>query len=226
MDPMYVSSAREIDDMFKDMHTLFEGRESEHNWIPRDKSVTKIRRLLKGNAPEEFHSAFAGGVRSVMDGLNRVCNSLRTTTSSNGCLLVQELARALGTALDPVSEMMMQNFIKISANTKQIAANNGNATIEIMLQHMSYNRRLLEHTWLAFQEKNVQTRSFASGWLSLIIKRHAGHKAQIEHSGGLELAEKCINRGLGDANPKVREGTRAAFWAFHAVWRNHAEKWV
>lgn len=225
LDPLYVSTNRELEDIFADMKTLFEGKETEHNWLQRDKAVTKIRRLLKGDADKDFHAVFVTGIRAVMDGINRIASSLRTTVCTNACQLAQELARALGPALDPIVEMMITNYIKMSSNTKQIAANHGSTTVEIILSNVSYNKRMLEHIWFAYQEKNVQTRTCATTWLRVMIRKHGGaHKSQIEHSGGLELAEKCLKRGFGDANPKVREGTRAGFWAFHAIWPDHADK--
>jgi CLIP-associating protein 1/2 len=223
MDPLYVSTHRELDETFRDMQPFFEGKETEHNWMVRDKNVLKIRRLNKGNAPTEFHAAFVAGIRGALDGIMKVANSLRTTVSSNGCLAVQELARTLGSAMDPMFEQLIQNFTKMGAATKQIAANNGNTTVEILISHLSYSSRMMQHMWFAFQEKNVQTRSFASGWLRTLIVKHGHQKSHIEHSGGLELAEKSIKKGLADANPKVREGTRGTYWAFAQVWPDHAE---
>jgi CLIP-associating protein 1/2 len=226
MDPLYVDTQRELDDMFRDMLPLFEGRESEGNWSARDKNVLKLRRVLKGNAPTEFHQAFVAGIKSSMDGIIKVANSLRTTVSTNGSLCVQELAKVLGSALDPMVEILIQNFIKTSAATKKIAADNGNKTVEVILSNVSYSNRLMHHMWLSFQDKNVQTRSYASGWLTILIKKHSHQKAHIEHSGGLEVAEKSIKKGLADANPKVREGTRGAYWAFAQVWPDQAEGYV
>jgi CLIP-associating protein 1/2 len=226
MDPLYVDTQRELDDMFRDMLPLFEGRESEGNWSARDKNVLKLRRVLKGNAPTEFSQAFVAGIKSLMDGIIKVANSLRTTVSTNGSLCVQELAKVLGSALDPMVEILIQNFIKTSAATKKIAADNGNRTVEVILSHVSFTSRLMHHMWLSFQDKNVQTRSYASGWLTILINKHAHQKAHIEHVGGLEVAEKCIKKGLADANPKVREGTRGAYWAFAQVWPDQAEVYV
>ena len=223
IEPLYVHTQRELDEMFRDMTPPFEGKESEHNWMARDKSVTKLRRLLTGNAPQEFHTAFVAGVKSVVDGILKVANSLRTTVSTNGCQLVQELARTLGPAIDSFVEILIQNFIKMSANTKPIASNNGNVTVETLLSHVSYHARLMQHMWLSFQDKNVQTRSYASGWLKILIKKHARSRAQFEHSGGLEMTEKCLKKGLVDANPKVRENTRATYWAFAQLWPDNAD---
>lgn len=223
MDPIYVHTQRELEDTFRDMLPHFEGKETEQNWMPRDKAVLKIRRLLKGNAANEFHAAFMAGIKSCIEGMLKVANSLRTTMSSNGCQLVQELARTLGPALDPHVEILLQSFIKMSAATKHIAAENGRITAEIIFQNCSYHVQMMRHIWFAAQEKNAQVRQYAPDWLRTVLKRQSNYKHGFESSGGLELAEKCLKKGLDDANPKVKEGNRTAFWLFSKTWPDKAD---
>lgn len=222
MDPMQIYTYRELEDIFRDMTPHFEGKESEQNWIPRDKNTTKLRRITKGNAPSEFHAVFVAGIKSLLDGIIKVATSLRTTMSTNGCQLVQELAKTLGPSIDPWIEVLLQTFIKMCAATKNIAAQNGNTTVEAIISNASYSKRLLEHVLFASQDKNVQPRSFSSSWVKALIRKH---KSQIEHSG-LETVEKILKKGLTDANPKVREAYRSTYWTFALVWPQKAEAYV
>ncbi|KAF2723348.1 hypothetical protein K431DRAFT_283150 [Polychaeton citri CBS 116435] len=223
LDPIYIHSQRELDDTLRDMLPFFQGREEEGNWVQRDKNVLKLRRILKGNAPGEFHAFFMTELKGLMEGILKVANSLRTTVSSNGCQLVQELVRTLGPAADHHVEILLQNFIKMSAVTKPIAANNGKTTVDAIFQHVSYNIRLMQHIWSAAQDKNAQTRQFSMTWLQTMLGRQAGYKSQFEHSGGLDLATKCIDKGLNDANPKVKEASRAVYWTFARDWPRQAD---
>lgn len=222
MDPLHIYTQRELEDIFRDMGPPFEGKESEQNWIARDKNTTKLRRITKGNAPTEFHGAFVVGVKSLLDGILKVANSLRTTMSSNGCQLVQDLANTLGPAIDPWVEILLQTFIKMCAATKNIAAQNGNKTVEAIMSNASYTNRLLQHVSFASQDKNVQPRSFSSNWVKALIRKH---KSQIEHSG-MDTIEKILKKGLTDANPKVREVYRSTYWTFALVWPQKAEAYV
>jgi CLIP-associating protein 1/2 len=224
MDPLYVHSERELNETFRDMLPFFEGREDEENWIPRDKSVLKIRRLLKGNAANEYHQAFLAGLKSVMDGIIKVANSLRTTMSSNGCQLVQELAQTMGPALDPHVEILLQNFVKMSAQTKPIAAQNGRVTSDAIFQNCSFHKGMMQHIWYAAQEKNVQLRQCVPEWLKTILKRQASYKQHFESTGGLELAEKTIKKLLEDPKPTVKQEMRATYWTFARSWPDRAEK--
>lgn len=223
MEPVYVYGNRELEDLFRDMHPHFEGRETEHNWLPREKSVLKIRRMLKGNAPTEHESVFIAGVLSLRDGILKVANSLRTTHATNGCQCIQELARTLGPAIDPMVEILLQNFIKMSANTKNIAAQNGNVTVDTIFAHASYTNRMMQHVGFAIADKNVQPRTYSAGWLKTLFQRNAAHKSHFEHTGGLDSTINVIKKGLADANPKVRENFRATYWAFAKIWPAKAE---
>lgn len=222
MDPIYVLSERELSDTMRDMLPHFEGKETEHNWMPRDKAVLKLRRFVTGNAPTEYHHAFMAGIKSLMDGILKVANTLRTTMATNGCQLVQELMKTLGPAMDFHTEILLQNFIKMSSATKHIAAENGRVTADTVFQHCTYNARVMQHVWNAYQDKNATTRTAATEWIRTVLKRQAGYKSHFDSSGGLDLAEKCIRKGLDDANPKVKEGTRAVYWTFAKVWSERA----
>ncbi|KAF2193243.1 hypothetical protein K469DRAFT_653171 [Zopfia rhizophila CBS 207.26] len=220
MDPIYIHTQRELDEVLRDMTPHFEGKETEANWLPRDKSTLKLRRITKGNAPSEFHGAFMSGIKSLLDGILKVANSLRTTMSTNGCQLIQELAKTLGPAMDPWVEILLQNFVKMCAATKNIAAQNGNATVDTIFSNVSYSGRLLQHVTFASQDKNVQPRIHSANWVKTFIRKH---KSSMEHSGGLDNLEKVIKKGLSDANPRVREAYRGTYWTFALVWPQRAE---
>lgn len=224
VEPLLVSSGREVDDIVRDMIPWFDGRESEENWMKREKNVILFRRLTYGNAPHEFSQSFLNGTKTLLDGFFKVVNSLRTTMSTNGCLLIQELARTCGPKIDSMVEIIMQNLMKLCGALKKIAAQNGNATVDVVIGHVTFNIRLLHHVHSAFLEKNLQLRLFAAGWLKTLISRQAHHKSTIEHGGGLDLVDKSIRKGLGDANPGVREAVRGTFWTFSTVWPERANR--
>lgn len=220
MDPIHIYTQRELDEIFRQMAPHFEGKENEQNWLPRDKSVLKLRRITKGNAPTEFHAAFIAGIKSILDGILKVANTLRTTMSTNGCQLIQELAKTLGPAMDPWVEILLQNFIKMCGATKNIASQNGNTTVDAIFSNVTYNTRVMNHVAFASQDKNVQPRIYAAGWVKTLIRKH---KSPIEHHGGMDILEKTLKRGLTDANPKVREAYRSTYWTFALVWPQKAQ---
>ncbi|KAI5809364.1 clasp N terminal-domain-containing protein [Pyronema omphalodes] len=222
LEPVYVNTNRELEDIFDDMVGAFEGKESEHNWIKREQHVLKIRGLLRGNAYRDFQVTFLTKTKALLDGILKTVNSLRTTLSTTGCQLVKDLAIIAGPGLDPFVEIILVNMVKQCANTKKITSQLSNVVVVAIFANVSYHQKLLQHVHLACQDKNVQPRSYAAGWLTVILETHMDHKAQIEHSGGLDLIVKCVKRGLADANPGVRENMRATYWKVGAIWPDHA----
>ncbi|UKZ60176.1 uncharacterized protein TrAtP1_001461 [Trichoderma atroviride] len=226
VEPQYVNTHRELDDLFRDMAPYFEGKESEQNWMKREQSVVTLRRLVAGNAPADLLDTFAAGLKVLLDGIIKAASSLRTSLSKEGCSLVQEIANAFGPAMDPLVELLMQTFMKLSANTKKITSQMANAVIDAILSKVTYTPRLMQHIWGAVQDKNVQPRTYAAGWLTILIRKEAHHKNHIEHSGGVDLIEKCIKKSLGDANPGVREKMRATYWTYWGVWPGRADAFM
>ena len=223
LDPIYVSSSRELDEMVRSMLSFFEGKEVEDNWVPREKSIIKLRRITKGNAPFAYNTTYILSIKLILDGILKTVNSLRTTVSTNGCHLIQDVARAAGSGLDGMVEILLQSLIKLCGGTKTISAQNGNETVDAIFANVTYNVRLMQHIWVACQDKNVRPRSYAAGWLKTLITKHGHHKSTLEHANGLDIIDKCIKKGLADANPGVREGMRTTYWAYWRVWSDRAD---
>ncbi|PHH82011.1 hypothetical protein CDD83_3387 [Cordyceps sp. RAO-2017] len=223
IEPMYVNTHRELDDLFRDMAWHFDGKETEQNWMKREQSVATLRKLNAGNAPSDYPDAYVAGLRAMLDGIIKAINSLRTSVSKEGCGLIQDMAATLGPAMDPMVELLMQTLVKLSAGTKKISSQLANVTVDTLIGRVTYTARLMQHVWGACQDKNVQPRLYATGWLKTLFRKEAHHKSHVEHTGGVDLMEKCIKRGLGDANPGVREKMRSTYWAFWAVWPARAD---
>ncbi|KAK3379987.1 clasp N terminal-domain-containing protein [Lasiosphaeria ovina] len=223
VEPMYVNTQRELDEKFREMASYFEGRESEQNWLKREESITTLRKLMEGNAATDFRDSFLSGLRGLLDGIIKAVTSLRTSLSKEGCNLVQEMARVYGPGIDPMVELLLQTFIKLSAATKKIASQQANVTVDTIIGRVTYNARIMQHICQASQDKNVQPRLYASGWLKTILNKESHHKGHVEHSGGLDLIEKCMKKGLADANPGVRAEMRSAYWKFSVIWPARAE---
>ena len=226
LEPLYIENTRDLEEIFREMHPYFEGKESEQNWLKREKSTLKLRKITKGNALQDFPIVYLTGIKGLLDGILKTVNSLRTTVSTNGCHLVQDLARVAGSGLDSMVEILLQNLIKLCANTKKITAAKGNDTVSAVVANVTFHSRLIQHIYSACQDKNVQPRSYACGWLKIVINKHGHHKHVIEHAGGLEWIEKCLKAGLGDRDLKVRESMRSTYWTFARFWPERSEAYV
>lgn len=223
VEPSYLNTTRELEDMFRDMHGYFEGNENEHNWKLRENSMRKLRRLLAGNAATDFHDQFLAGLRGLLDGIIKAIKSLRTSLSKEGCNVVSDVAVAYGPGMDPMVELLMQTFIQLAGATKKIASQQANICVDTLVARVTCTKRIMEHITTACADKNVQPRLYATSWLKTLLQKEAHHKSHIEHGGGLELVEKAIKKGLADPNPGVREKMRGTFWVFHGIWPARAD---
>ena len=219
---MEFDSPRQLEAAFRDMHQSFDGKETEQNWQPREKNIAKLKKITAGTAPQDFTYVYLTGIRSLLDGILKTANSLRTTLSTAGCSLVQDIANASGPGIDNMVDILLQNFIKLCASTKPISRSNGNDTVLAVLANASYHLRIMQHIYGACQDKNLNPRRFACGWLKKIIKKHP--RNVVEHAGGLDLIEKCIKVGLQDKDKDVRELMRPTFWAFARRWPERSER--
>ncbi|PHH54552.1 Protein STU1 [Ceratocystis fimbriata CBS 114723] len=223
LEPIYVNTVRELDDMFKEMLLYFDGRESEQNWLKREQSISKLRQLIVGNVPSDFQDQFLVGLKSLLDGIVKAITSLRTSLSKEGCALVQDAANVFGPGIDPLVEILLQTLIKLCAATKKIASQQANTSVEAIISRVTYSNRIMQHIWGASQDKNVQPRLYSTSWLKIILTKEGHHKSHIEHTGGLDIIEKCLKKGLNDANPGVRERSRGTYWLFSSMWPARAE---
>ncbi|KAL8782938.1 MAG: hypothetical protein Q9213_004994 [Squamulea squamosa] len=216
--PLYMASRHDLEDAFNAMHPCFEDKESEDNFKLRDQAISKLRRLTAGNSPTELSDAYVIGIKALLEGIIKVINSLRTTVSKNGCDLIQEMAKAKIPSMDNIAEIVFPHLLKLCASTKKIGADKANDTITIIISNVSYNIYLMKLIWSACDDKNVQPRKFATGWLKTLVGRHRENKHVFEKGDGLTLFEKCLKKGLADSNPDVRQFMRPTYWAFIRLW--------
>lgn len=125
--------------------------------------------------------------------------------------------------MDNMSEIVLPHLVKLCASTKKIAAAKAEATVTIVITCISYNIFLMKLIWAACEDKNVQPRKAATGWLKTLVAKHRDNKAVFEKGEGLSLFEKCLKKGLADSNPDVRKAMRPTYWAFIRLWPERVE---
>lgn len=203
-----------------EMMTAFEGKETEFNWQQREKHISRLRAILRGNGAVQFLDSLIWGIKFLVSGILKAANSLRTTLSSGACQFIKEMAIILGHNIDPIADTFLANIMKMTALSKKITHTNANITSSAIIANSSYSIRTVNHILSAMNEKNIQPRLYCGKWIRIILCRHRIVKSSMESSGGREIMETCIIKGLSDASPGVREEMRQAFWAFNEVWPN------
>ncbi|WVQ97020.1 hypothetical protein IAU59_004130 [Kwoniella sp. CBS 9459] len=226
VDIVYIASPHDLSNEFAAMIPHFEGKETEHNWAPREKSIVRIRGVLKGGVWRKFNEAFVAGLKGgIMEGVSKTILSLRTTVAQQSCFLLKELVEHLGSSFDQFIEYWLPILGKMAGYTKKIIADRSQACVTAMIIHTTVHpRAYINHIAASISDKNIQTRHFCTGHLKTFIDIHgARSKHSIESTSGLlDQLEGSVKKSLADVNPAVRDLARQAFWSYHAVWPQKA----
>lgn len=206
------------------MIPFFEGKETEQNWIKREESVSKLRALIRGNIAKDYPDQFVLAIKQMSDGIMKAANSLRTVLSSSTCQFIKEAFTILGQHLDSLSEYFFSNTIKFSALTKKITSQHGMMAANSVIANTSYSPKYLYYIQISLNDKNTQPRHYAAQAIRLIMNVYQNLKNNIDASGGREILEKCIVRGLTDPNASVKEEMRLAFWGYNELWPSHGSR--
>jgi CLIP-associating protein 1/2 len=145
--------------------------------------------------------------------------------ATNTCALFTELVLALGGAFDHFVEPTLVDLLKMAAYTKKIVVSQTQAAVkDIFVNTSPQPRMIIPLLWRGVQDKNLQARQYSIVHVKTYLEVHGARaKLAIEATGGQDLIDKSIRKALGDPIAGVREGGRAAFWAYNAIWKEKAE---
>lgn len=121
---------------------------------------------------------------------------------------------------------VVRTRLMIRGYTKKMTADKSQRALNAILVNSTAHPRLfISHIHAGIQDKNVQTRIYATGHLKTFLDVQAGkHKPTIENTQNLlDTLVDTTKKGLNDVNPGVREAARPSFWAFNAIWPKHGD---
>ncbi|KDN42930.1 hypothetical protein RSAG8_06456, partial [Rhizoctonia solani AG-8 WAC10335] len=152
---VFIASARDLENELEKMLPFFQGRESEHNWADRERSVVAIRGIIKGGVHARYPDVFIEGLKSgVLDGILKALASLRTTLSTHACVLLLEMAEALQHTMDPFVDRVLTALVKMSGFTKKIIAQQSQASVTAVITNTSAQpRTVLTLLWSYVQRR-------------------------------------------------------------------------
>ncbi|KTW30610.1 hypothetical protein T552_00326 [Pneumocystis carinii B80] len=226
LEPSLVYSAKELELEIQEMLPSFEGKETDYNWVAREKHIMRLRSLLRGNIYKEYSPIFLNGFKALLDGIIKAISSLRTTLSLAGLQFIKDVAIVAGPAIDQFVETLLIHLIRISGLTKKIISQAAQITVSVLIANVSYHPKIVMQLLTASQDKNPSTRQYATGWLRVLLEAHIDSRTYLENSGGLDTMEKVIRNGISDANAVVRTGMRDVLRCFSEIWPERAQSLV
>ncbi|KAJ8086257.1 suppressor of tub2 mutation [Marasmius tenuissimus] len=219
--PVYIASSRDLENEFASMAKSFEGKETEHNWAPREQAIMRVRGMLKGDVHNRYLDVFLACLKDgFIQWSLKTLASLRTTVAVSTCLLYSELAVALGNLLDPFCETLLASLLKMAGFTKKMTAQQSQVSVTSLINHTSGTPRyFVSLMWQILQEKTVQARTYAAAHFKTYLEAHG---QRVKFAPEAEVIEKAVRKSLSDPTPAVKEKGRASFWAFHSIWPDRA----
>ncbi|KAI0269241.1 clasp N terminal-domain-containing protein [Gloeopeniophorella convolvens] len=218
---VYIASSRDLENEFAEMLKPFEGKETEHNWAPRDRAITRVRGMLKGDVHIRYGETFMAHLKPFIDTSLKTLASLRTIVATNTCSLYNELAVALNTALDPYVDTLLSNLLRMAGFTKKIIAQTTQSTVQLIITSTSPQpRTIVPLFWTGLQDKMPLARSAVAEHIGTYLGVHGARaKAAVEAAGQSDTLERCIKKALVDSNASVRQNARLVFWSFENLWK-------
>src|SRR5271155_1932479 len=130
-----IRSSRDLEDFFQSAAVVFDGRETEENWKPRDILCCDLRKISEGDIPKDYAQQFVSGIRAILDSIVLCVISERSTLSNHACDLLQALAKALNSSMHPMLDILFPPLIRLCAAARKISSKAGNSTVIEIITH-------------------------------------------------------------------------------------------
>ncbi|KAI8320070.1 hypothetical protein GQ54DRAFT_340849 [Martensiomyces pterosporus] len=205
---------------------FFGGRESEDNWIQRERAVGLYRGIVWGNSAIEFCDDLVSQFREGMHDVFKAVNSLRTSLSTATMLLCEDIATRLGPHASPLFDTMADVLLKQCAQTKKIAAQKAVRSLEVVYQHFPLRPKGVDLLRQRVSDKSPILRQAVVATCTAILRHHS-HSLDPGDRRNADIfacISDIIRHSVADAQPAVREVSRELFWELHSASALHAKK--
>jgi hypothetical protein len=196
--------------------------ETDGSWKKRQDLLIELSEFFEQRKEKSvFSDDIVRKVKSVIPHIVTTAGAERTTLSNEACRALSNIAKNLESHIQSHLDNILPGLITVCGSTKTVAQKNANDTIINVCKHSGYNQRLFYHVCAAFRDSRIPPRIYAPEWLRILIKTY---KPQMDWEKDGSACEKAIFSGLTDGQVKVRENSRAVFWAYQSYDARGARK--
>ncbi|KAJ3177287.1 suppressor of tub2 mutation [Geranomyces variabilis] len=222
--PLNVYSLRDLETEIANFCTTFDGKETEENWQSREVAIQRFRCLCRGNARDM--NGFVLQLRPAVDAMARTLHSLRTALVITACSAIDDMANILGPELEPLTDVLVSNLIKLTGQAKKVVSTASINAIQKIIRQCGFQPKSLQYFATALSDKNATARSAAAVCVKTVLEEmthEAEDRAVLERTGSVDVLEKALKKGLQDANGAVRQTCREAFALFKTAWSQRGD---
>ncbi|KAJ2080896.1 suppressor of tub2 mutation [Coemansia sp. RSA 988] len=205
---------------------FFVGRESEDNWVQRERAVRLYRGIVWGNAATEFRAELVELLKEHVHHVLQAVGSLRTSLSAHAMDLCDDISARLGPHADAVADSVIEALLKQCAQTKKIGAQRAAVSLTIAMQGFPLRARRVEVLRVRMSEKSAGLRMAVVSACIGILQSHGVHLGSGDRRSAdiLSCLADISVRGQNDALPSVRELARDLFWTLYDVSETQANR--
>ncbi len=210
---------KEIHQMFE----LFKGKETEQNWQKREARLKWFKDKLLDSECLDSEELVEHNIKYFVDAMLQSCFSLRTSLCLSGLSVMCNFIKTYSTQfIDSVAEQIFNGLVKASYQSKKMISLEISNAFHILFEKTSHGTRFIPQISALIDDKNVNLRENCIQSLVIILLRTK--KEHVEKSGHLHFVEKCLDKGLSDAQPHIREQHRDLFLIYQNIWQNNAKR--
>lgn len=212
VEPLNIENEEELNGTFASCMPCFEGKETEKNWIAREKSISTLRAVFRGNSRTLFPDALQLNLKQSADAICKGLMSLRTSLCLNACQFVKELVMFLKQDFGALLDLFWPTLLKLCSNTKHLTSSNAHIVISAIYANTFLSNKLAQKIQLSAREKSANVRAYSAFWLQIYMIR--SHKTWPVPPS-CEIIESVLFKLLPDPNVQVRLAAKDAFWRYY-----------
>ena len=190
---------------------------SLENWNDQFEALNMLRRLLKHH-PEVFLSQVT--LHNICIDLIKWADSLRSSLSKNGLIVIGEMCENLGRTLDSEIHELLKVLIKKSIDTNIFISEQAEVAIESMCRYSSENKLISSLLSVAQTNKNPLSRAKIAGCYAVIFRRM---KFAIGKARDIDKILVILSEYLADATFDVRNNSKEAIIAFSECFQSEID---
>lgn len=190
----------------------FQGRESEHNWLIRDKELHVLTENLSSSTPTSSTSPLIIGIKNSLYDLIPLLHTARTQLSLSACRFFQQLGVHCSTPISPPDllepchwEQIISGLFKVCSGTKKIVGQAAQSAL-VECYAASPPQKIISSIVLMCGDKNFTLRTRSMEALVSHLSRNTASFEYWSLTGGkfAQELESILDKLLIDAIPTVR----------------------
>jgi hypothetical protein len=191
-----------VDDLDAEIERLSRAIQPGANWDDQVAAMQRLMSLISGGALS--NDGFRRRVSQLSAGLSAAATNLRSALVKQSCLVIAQLARALGSGFDQLGDLMGPLSTQLSHGT-QIISESCKLAILAMVMYCQTRRMVLAIGDLAGKKGPAQ-RAVAAESFAVIFQ----HWSPETYAPAWQRIEPIVLKLLEDASPDVRVPARNA----------------